>query len=612
MNNRRDAIFYFFLFVMFASITFMFYASPLRSKVEDYFYDMRVRMQIGVQNVPNITLVTIDEATIAKVEGENALDLSAEKMLQLIREIQKSEAKEIIPIYLSNIFDYESPQTSALVEFVQKDKRITVATLGLNFRSPFFIEFPTQLAPIMERVRGIETFKARSTDIVRDIPFYSYRGITRVAQLPLYLADKSETKFNSNMASYRLNYLRPSQFTEIPAENVLANSIPISVFANQIVLLGYKVYRKWPAQTYDPMLVNTPLRGSPNSFMDGEAIIYVTANALDNLLNNRFLIQAPLWLTILHTALVTLVFLIVWKFGPIVGSILTMATFVLLIQCHSLIFEFLRIQIPFSDTFIFSSFAVILGVVGNLRNVIQKYADIRARVNADQELDRLRGRFLDQFANGVSSLNADLLKQVKSIAMYDDLTTIENKLVNAAIDSGYEFEEFLNGIKQLASTSGDNKLTNPVISEFRLFELVNKVLGRFDDAAGSKNIQIVVNIPVELHLHTSQEILDTILFNLISNAIKYSPTGSTVRIYSQSLEKITRISVADEGPGIPEELRERIFEKFYRIKNDDVYKIKGTGIGLFLTRFFAGRINASIAVESNHNQGAVFNVDIRS
>jgi signal transduction histidine kinase len=106
-------------------------------------------------------------------------------------------------------------------------------------------------------------------------------------------------------------------------------------------------------------------------------------------------------------------------------------------------------------------------------------------------------------------------------------------------------------------------------------------------------------------------LLEQILFNLVSNAIKYSPKGGTVAIdISRDDAGQVCVAVTDRGPGIPQEFHERIFEKFYRVKDDHVYKVKGHGLGLYLSRFFADRMNALILVKSAPGQGSTFTLQM--
>jgi signal transduction histidine kinase len=95
----------------------------------------------------------------------------------------------------------------------------------------------------------------------------------------------------------------------------------------------------------------------------------------------------------------------------------------------------------------------------------------------------------------------------------------------------------------------------------------------------------------------------------VSNAVKYGPDGAPVQIRAVRVENgCVRISIEDRGPGIASEFRERIFERFYRIRDDRMYQSKGSGLGLYLCRFFAEAMGATIELSSEVGSGSTFTV----
>ena len=104
--------------------------------------------------------------------------------------------------------------------------------------------------------------------------------------------------------------------------------------------------------------------------------------------------------------------------------------------------------------------------------------------------------------------------------------------------------------------------------------------------------------------------LHQVFTNLISNAVKYSPPGSTITVGARSENGRVVISVRDEGPGIPLELRERIFEKFFRLDNTDRRLVGGTGLGLALVRELVAAHNGRVWVESTVGKGSTFYVSL--
>jgi signal transduction histidine kinase len=106
------------------------------------------------------------------------------------------------------------------------------------------------------------------------------------------------------------------------------------------------------------------------------------------------------------------------------------------------------------------------------------------------------------------------------------------------------------------------------------------------------------------------EQLRMVLANLIDNAVKYSPQGGTVEVRVEQHNGHVRFSVADEGIGVPEEQRERIFDKFIRLDPEMSRGIGGTGLGLYICRELVAQMGGRIWVSANQPRGSTFAFEI--
>lgn len=104
------------------------------------------------------------------------------------------------------------------------------------------------------------------------------------------------------------------------------------------------------------------------------------------------------------------------------------------------------------------------------------------------------------------------------------------------------------------------------------------------------------------------QVLYSIVYNLVLNAIKYSPAGHPVEISVRSTPESTVLTVSDKGIGIPEEDLDRIFERFYRVDKSRSKEVGGTGLGLSIVKHAARLHHAQIHVESALQQGSVFSL----
>ena len=106
--------------------------------------------------------------------------------------------------------------------------------------------------------------------------------------------------------------------------------------------------------------------------------------------------------------------------------------------------------------------------------------------------------------------------------------------------------------------------------------------------------------------------MNRVLGNIIGNAIKYAGQGSEVFIKSHDDEKWVYIEISDNGAGIKPDDLENIFEKFYRVKNDDSHKIKGSGLGLYLVKYFIELHQGDIEASSELGKGTKFIIKLKN
>jgi len=119
--------------------------------------------------------------------------------------------------------------------------------------------------------------------------------------------------------------------------------------------------------------------------------------------------------------------------------------------------------------------------------------------------------------------------------------------------------------------------------------------------------ELVVDIKNELPVIVADEDkVDQILTNLTNNAIKYSPKGGTVTITALADGDIVRMSVTDQGMGIPKEHLPKVFDRFHRVDNRDTRTVGGTGIGLYLVKHLVEAHGGKIWVESEVGKGSSF------
>jgi two-component system, OmpR family, phosphate regulon sensor histidine kinase PhoR len=145
------------------------------------------------------------------------------------------------------------------------------------------------------------------------------------------------------------------------------------------------------------------------------------------------------------------------------------------------------------------------------------------------------------------------------------------------------------------------------LQQLDLRDVVSRVLDDLQSRATEKQITVENSVPDKLSACADADRLQQVLFNLIENAIKYGREKGRVVIGARdgTGEKV-EVSVKDDGPGIPEESRERVFERFYRVDRARSRETGGTGLGLAIVKHIVQAHGGEVWVKSEMGEGATF------
>ena len=177
-----------------------------------------------------------------------------------------------------------------------------------------------------------------------------------------------------------------------------------------------------------------------------------------------------------------------------------------------------------------------------------------------------------------------LKNSLKDIERLDDL--VENMLIASKIENkSYTFPK----------------------ENFDLSQLIEKISERLQIHTCSTQT-IKTNIEPGIYITGDKFALTSVVTNLIENAVKYSPPCSQIGVTLVKNNGNICLSVADNGIGIKDEEKLRIFDKFYRVGSEETRRTKGTGLGLYIVKETLNNHHAHIKVRNNHPTGAIFEV----
>lgn len=247
------------------------------------------------------------------------------------------------------------------------------------------------------------------------------------------------------------------------------------------------------------------------------------------------------------------------------------------------------------------------------KQTIKEYKDIGDAVNV--LLDRLESidGSRDEFVSNVSHELKTPMTSMKVLA--DSLLATEN----APIEMYKEFmqdiaeeidreNEIIGDLLNLVRTDGERAVLN--IETVDVNELMEVVLKRLKPIALKNNIEIIFESmrPVTASIDRVKFII--VLTNIIENAIKYNHPEGWVKITLNADHKFFYVDVSDSGIGIPEECKDQVFERFYRVDKARSRETGGTGLGLAITKKIVLLHKGTIKFYSKENEGTTFNIRI--
>ena len=251
----------------------------------------------------------------------------------------------------------------------------------------------------------------------------------------------------------------------------------------------------------------------------------------------------------------------------------------------------------------------------------QNLADSRIEENQVKELNQLSvsyNRMLERLsaafeiqrqftANAAHELRTPLALMQVQLDLYhsnshpdNDADTVQMiKMVTEQNDRLSKMVKTLLDMSELQTVGRDDEII--------LDALVDEVLEDLEPLAEGKNIRLIAKCK-DITMVGSDILIYRLVYNLVENAIKYNHSGGQVTVTADRKEKHVYLSVEDTGTGIPEELKERVFEPFFRVDKSRSRELGGVGLGLALVREIVRVHDGSITVKSNPSGGTIFEV----
>ncbi len=269
------------------------------------------------------------------------------------------------------------------------------------------------------------------------------------------------------------------------------------------------------------------------------------------------------------------------------------------------------------------AFRPILGMVETARQITARDLHHRLTLPAAKDEVRLLGETLN---NMIERIEASFRSQKQFVAdasheirtpltvICSELEFAERRVTGAAVKESIQIS--LSEIDRLAKLTDsllllarlDASQLKLSLQPVRIDELLVECVQLAKSLADKKNIQLRVNLEEPLVLQADRERMKSIILNLLDNAVKYSGSGTTVSVSLARKDSAARLSVADQGRGIPADALADIFKRFYRVDASRT-QIEGSGLGLAIVERLVELHGGKISVQSQAGKGTTFTVE---
>lgn len=234
--------------------------------------------------------------------------------------------------------------------------------------------------------------------------------------------------------------------------------------------------------------------------------------------------------------------------------------------------------------------------------------EIRAAYEKEKELGELKSRFVSMASHEFRTPLSSILSSAGLIARYTlaEHQDKREKHVGRIKSAVANLTGILNDFLSLSKLEeGKVRLK---LEEFSWQEFCQEIQDEIKGDYIKKSQKLLIRHEEDVKMYSDKRLIKNILFNLISNAIKYSPEGAGIYCTSSVEEDMLHFSIRDEGVGIPKADQAHMFTRFFRAEN--VTNIQGTGLGLTIVKRYVDLLGGRIRFESVENEGTTFFVEL--
>ncbi|MCM0605255.1 MAG: CHASE2 domain-containing protein [Xanthomonadaceae bacterium] len=608
--------------VLTATVSTLFSVSIGFQGLESKLYDLRLGLSPQFREDPGIVLITLDNKTANELREFAPLSLGQHaRVLEALYDYNPRGIGYLIPltaVKTAQLEQWENPIImSSFLTQIEKLKQSQIPLIfstTFNEGSELVPPYPLSYLPhAISPLNLDQSFVSGEKEIKVNVLSFNEKNtllpelikLTGSSSTPIGYSFDSASKIQYQLFRYHGNvgqaYARYSMI------DVIEKRIAPELLKNKLILVGSlspdspKDYSWIPAQ-------NKLKRISQ---------LEVHANMLDSLLNQDGVER-------MSTGINLIIALVVTTTTLLLVSLLTPgAAMISALAWNLVFFVFAWITFHYSTlgpTGVWVELSIPL--MGSIMGCFVVFPfrwlrEYRKRFQVEQknklllQVEELKNNFMSLVTHDLKTPVAKIqgLAEVVLSKAHDRLLDRDKETIRSIISSSDELNHFISSILELHNIDSNRLAINFESKDINT--IIEDCLEGFEAPARSRKIKIESHLDPLFPIKLDSGLITKVLNNLIDNAIKYSKDESTLTIKSSEVGDSVRIEIQDQGLGLtPIEIKS-LFSRFYRAKNDTTHRVIGTGLGLYLVKYFVEQIHqGSVSVQSKPGVGSTFIISL--
>jgi signal transduction histidine kinase len=578
--------------------------------LESFFLDQRSHWSVSPQFSDQIRIINIDSKTVEKFKKIPDLSLHAE----MLKKLKLAQPKAVV--YVSNFTTFEGSKVdkarfkSLALEF--PNFMLQSEEMELKGEAGSKLTMPTEFEGL-KLVSGPKT--ADRTILAKDgvtrRVIYSYQDqVLMQAQLAALV--KPELLQESNISGLLdlfdskqifIRWQKAGRFPTVRFEDLIEGQISSDFFTNKIVLIGDDLGQNLKGYITAPFNVS----GSSPLMTNTE----YHANAIETFIKNSAPIQASRWVNWLLTSLISILTIhVVLSLRPLKGLQILVGAAAGFILLAWLLFWLCDLWIIMTQPLLAIFLCYYFFIPYRLIIENRKSWEYFEKNKILKQVEVLKSNFISMMSHDLKTPIARI-QGMTDVILKDQapLSSTQRDAIDTIRFSAQDLLTIINSILSYAKIESQGVQLMKQAKDINV--LITDVVKRHDFMARVKHMKITTELEPLFSVLVDPDVLKQVFSNLLENAIKYSPENSEVKVISrESSDGFIEVQFIDQGPGIAEDELSQVFMKFFRSRNAKASPVKGSGLGLYLAKYFVELHHGQINVQSFPGNGSAFTVKL--